>query len=216
MRFTTRVCRAFVGMLLLSVVCGCADSGDNVVGPPCLTVIEREVNTDGHTVVIIPFKDDNYPYFESRNGSDLSERVAGQMRRHLSKTRFVSALPIRKKFDSAQIENMGVDELGKAVRADRVLVGNIREFTAQEPKTVGILRGTCRIDLVLFDAPKKQSIWRQSFKIHYPERGVGIPSTDTTPEKIREELLKLTSDTIAKKFYTYKERRKPPPMDMGW
>ena len=212
MRFTTRLCQAFVG-LLLSVICGCADNGQNVAGNPRLVVVKREVNTDGHTVVIIPFKDDNYPYFESRDGSELSERVAGQMRRHLSRTRFVSALPISKKFDSTQIENMEVDELGKAVRADRVLVGNLREFSTSEPGTIGILRGTCRIDLVLFDAPKKQSIWKQSFKIHYPERGVGIPSIDTTPEKIREELLKLVSDTIAKKFYTHKERRKPPPME---
>ncbi len=236
MCYTTRVCQAFVGTLLLSVVCGCADNDQNVVGNPRLIVIEREVDLDGKQVVVILFKDADHGYFESFDGSELSEGVAGQMRRHLPKTRFVSAMEVLQKLQGEppkvlnetfsqralkaieqigqywaaadKLQSASPQELGEAVRADVVLLGTLKEFSTQEPKTTGMLRGTCRIELELYDVTRKQTIWSQSLTVTYPERGVGIPSIDTTPEKIREELMKLASDTIAKKFYTHKDRRK--------
>ena len=165
------VCLGVLPVLLLSVVCGCADS--IVAGNPRLISIKREVNTDGHTVVVIPFKDAGHGYFESADGSELTDRTVHQMRIHLPKTRFVSALPIRRKFDQTQLGDVSVEELGKTVRADMVLVGNLKEFSTQEPKTRLILRGTCEIDLMLFDVGTKSEVWKRSLTIHYPERGSG-------------------------------------------
>ena len=198
---------------LLMVLCGCVDG---VVGNPRYETVEREVNIDGKKVVVVPFRDVQDIYFESVDGNELTERVGHQMRIHLPKTKFVSALPIRKKYGPVELEVVPVEQLGEVVRADLVLVGNLKEFSTQEPKTTGILRGTCRVELDLYDVAQKRSIWRRSLTLHYPERGVGVPSTDTTPEKIREGLTKLTADAIAKRFYTYKKRFGPAPLDWNY
>ena len=199
-----RVCLSLLLMLMLLMVCGCPLNAVSSVGSPSQRTIEREVNTDGRSMVVIPFKDARHPYFESDDGSELTERVVNEMRRHMRKTRLVSSLPVRDKFDPAGMEKVGVDELGKVARADLVLVGDLKEFSTSEPKTVGMLRGTCRIEIVLFDAQKKERIWTRSLTIHYPDYGPGVPATDTTPEKIRTGLMKLSGDVIAKKFYTHK------------
>lgn len=208
MRSVTGVCSVLVLMLPV-VLCGC---DGELVGNPRYETIQREVNIDGKQVVVIPFKDAQDTYFESSDGNELTEKVAYQMRVHMPKTRFVSSLPIRQKFDPTEMEALPTEELGEAVRADVVLLGRLEEFSTQEPKTTGILRGTCRVELELFDVRGKQSTWRKSLTIQYPERGVGIPAGDTTPEAIRDGLMKLAADTIAKKFYTHTRRSGPTPM----
>ena len=210
MRSVTGVLLAALWVPVLSVLCGC---NGGVVGNPSYETVKREVNLDGKQVVVIPFKDADHGYFESPDGNDLVEKVANQMRNHMPKTRFVSALPIRKRMEADEAEVLTPDEMGAVVRADTVLLGTLEEFSTQEPNTTGILRGTCRIELELYDVTRKQTIWSQSLTVNYPERGVGVPANDTTPKRIRDGLITLSADTIAKKFYTHKKRLGPPPMD---
>ena len=197
-------------LLCVVVVCGCADGE---VGNPRYDTVQREVNVDGHSLVVIPFRNAGGPFFQSVDGYELTERVIYQMRTHLPKTRFISSLPIRKDHSPDAIEKMTPAQLGEAVDADLVLVGTLKEFSTREPLTTGIMRGTCEIDLKLYDVKTSQETWRRSLTIHYPTRGPGIPSTDTTTDKVREGLLTTSADGIAKKFYTYKQRVGPAPLD---
>ena len=238
MRSATGVLLLLLLMPVLSVLCGCTEG---IVGNPSYETVKREVNLDGRQVVVIPFKDAEQGYFESADGNDLTERVAHQMRIHMPKTRFASAMEVRQKLQGEppkvlnetvsqralkaieqqaqymaaadKLQSASPQEMGKVVRADVVLLGTLKEFSTQEPNTTGILRGTCRIELELYDMTRNQTTWSGSLTVNYPERGVGVPLGDTTPERIRDRLMTLSADTIAKKFYTHKRRLGPAPMD---
>lgn len=201
--------------MLLAAVClpaliGCPIS--NLVSPDMRTV-EREVNLDGKTVTVIPFKDQRQPYFESADGMDLAQAVSAQFRMHVPTTRVVSPQPIREKYEPLELEKVGVDKLGEATGAQLILVGDIKQFTVQDPNSIGVLRGTCQVDLLLFDTATRKQLWTRSLTIHYPEVGM-VPEGDLSRATMRERLIAAASDEIARKFYTYKEPDRPPRMPM--
>jgi hypothetical protein len=206
--------RCVLGVVLVTVgvpvLCGCLGGLSTQSHE---MVVERQVNLDGRTVGGIPFRAPEGQYFESPDGSELADRVLSQMRLHMPATRFASALGVREKLQGDKLSSATPEDLGKAAGADVVMVGVLKEMRTQEPKTTGILRGTCNADVSVYDAKTGKEIAAWSVNIQYPQLGAGIPTTDTTPEKVRDAVLKRAADFVAKKFYTYKQKTMEPAID---
>ena len=192
-----RIVLAVAAMTCAWIASGCTGSG--VFSNPQEATIEREVNLDGRTAVVIPFQEKGGAYFESADGTELAERVNQQMMANMPKTRFVSAMGARVS------KSMLPAEMGYAAGADVVVTGNLTEMRTQEPKTQGILRGTCSAQVTVYDVKAMKTIKSWAVTVRHPERGEGIPETDTTQAVIRDAVLKRTGDLIAKKFYTWKK-----------
>jgi hypothetical protein len=75
-------------MIGVPVLCGCL-GGLSTESHEML--VERQVNLDGRTVVVIPFRAPEGQYFESPDGGELADRVMSQMRLHMPATRWRSA-----------------------------------------------------------------------------------------------------------------------------
>ena len=174
--------------------------------------IEREVNLDGRTAVVIPFQEKGGAYFASMDGAELAERVARQMMANMPKTQFVGTLPARESVEKSTTEST-LAELGKAAGADVVVTGTLTEFRTKEPKTQLVLRGTCSAQVMVYDVKAMKTIKSWTVTVRYPEMGEGIPETDTTESAVRDAVLKRTADLIAKKFYAWKKSLGPQPME---
>ncbi len=205
--------RFLLGAALALVVAGAVGCTDGMVANPKEMVVTREMSLDGKTVVVVPFRDKDGAYFGSETGTELAERLQNQMRGHLAQTRFVSALTVRQKLEGEALTGATVQDLGKAAGANVVIVGEIREFRTADEGAIGYLRGTCELEVKVCDANTGGVLKEWSPTLHYPERGAGIASTDTTEAKMRDSLLKHTADTLAKKFYTYKRSNQADPID---
>ena len=192
-------------------VTGCAGAMAQQANPSDRKV-EKEFDLMGKTVVVIPFREERRTYFESQDGADLAQLVGAQLERRVTGVRVVSADPIRKNYDPQTLENVEPTKLGATAGAQMVMVGNLRQFTLQDPGVIGMLHGTCIVDLTLFDAKTGKPAWSKRMTINYPDYGPGVPEPDTSRSSMREMLLAKTADAIAKQFYMHLEPNRRPPM----
>ena len=205
-----------VWLALPAVLCawmfaGCTGSG--VLSNPQEMTVKREINLDGRTVVVVPCREGDGQYFGSFAGRELSERLANEMRNHMPTTRLAGAVPLESIPSGPMTEAQMLSDLAAAAKADVVVTGHITEMRTQEPKTRLILRGTCSVDVTVYDVKTARNIKTWSVTVHYPDRGEGIPETDTTPTEVQSRVLQQTADVIAKRFYTYKKSLGPQQVE---
>ena len=179
---------------------------------PGEVIIQREVDLDNKTVAVIPFREYDGKYFESELGTLMTEKIRNQMRANMPKTRFASALPVRQKMEEST-EEMTLSQMGEAANADVVIVGRIKEFRTKDPGAIGYFRGTCELELTVYNVAGNVPIKKWTPTVYYPERGAGVSMTDLTEQQVHDNMVKYTADFIAKKFYTYKRSSLADPMD---
>jgi len=199
------------------VLCGCGPAGMVISAGTKLssedTITRKaEYEIGGRSIVVIPFRDERHTYYESSDGVDLATAVKGELIRTNAARNVRSDEPVRTSLAGKDLDSIGWAEVAKQAGAQLVLTGDIQRFTLKDPKAIGILRGTCKLNYFVYDAARGVVAYSvRGLEVYHPERGGGIPESEVDQEKLRSDLLSITALKVVQKFYTYKEKVGLPP-----
>lgn len=176
--------------------------------------VDARVDLKGKRLLIIPFAQGERLEFDSRTGRDLAERIG---------TLIAQAAPKRSAvIDSREAERLlpavrdrGTDwlKLGRALKADLLLLGEIREHRLRDKGQLTSWRGTLVLDYRVVDAATGAvaiSVPGRTF--HFPEDNSQInedfnygadPFTD--PDRLARGLLESAARAVAWEFLDHEE-----------
>jgi len=206
-------------LLLLAAVslCGCAAAGAALAGGVRLSnkevaTYKAEYEIGKKPIVVIPFRDEGHTYYESRDGVDLATAVTGELIQRGAASNVKLDPQVESAFEGQDPSRVVWADIGKKAGAELVLFGILERFTLKDPKTIGIVRGTAIVDFFIYDVKKDAIVYsKRGLEVYHPETGAGIAESDISSEKLRRILLAKTAMKIVQKFYTYKEKIRPPP-----
>lgn len=202
-------------ILILALLSGC-DSLDRLQGKH---KVKAQYKPKGRKMLILPFKDPAFGYFESTEGSILAESAGAYIQRNrITPAQYGSFLP--RSVQTAFEQNKSV--LGDALEAvadctdcDLVLIGQIEKLTLSNPGDIGIVRGRMILSAQLFevtDEPKTDEpklVWAMiRKKISYPEGReyeMGIPILDIPKSALKLRMLVTAGEKIGKAFHDHLE-----------
>ena len=174
----------------------------------------KEYDLSNKTIVVIPFKDQQNNYFDSQTGIDLANAVVGEFLQWRKETKMKDvkdAGQVRLLFPNRDLASVGWANVGRQVGAQLVLVGDIQRFTLRDPGTIGLVRGTCRLNFTIIDVDKGGPAFAKQLAVYCPDRGAGIAESSVDMEEFRQQLLAQAAHSVVKTFYTYEEKIQAPP-----
>jgi hypothetical protein len=201
----------------MCVLCGCGPASALVAAGTRLGADDEVTRNAEYTfgsraVVVVPFRDDGHAYGESPDGMDLAVAVTGELMRSNAVKNIKSAEPARELLATNNPDTVPWAEVARQTGAQLVLTGNIQRFTLKDPLTIGLARGTCKLNYFVYDAAKNAVVYSaRGVEVYYPDRGAGVAESSIDPETFRATLLAVTAHKVVQKFYTYKEPVRPPP-----
>ncbi|RME81494.1 MAG: hypothetical protein D6785_08935, partial [Planctomycetota bacterium] len=180
-------------------------------------MVDPKINLEDKQVMIIPFQDDAFPYYESERGTELAKAIVQDVELNKDYTSLAKIFVGNSKelkdyihYYRKHLEWKKVGELGKA---DYVVYGKINEFNTQGNKNVGFYQGRGEAIFWVYDAKKGRHVLEKTVKTRYPssmESSVFPPSMNEAEIalKIENGLLKALAHSIGKEFYTHKKAEK--------
>jgi len=202
--------------LLLSAACfvvsagGCAEYY-HLQG---LRKVKAMYDPAGRTMLIIPFKDPIFDYFESSEGCSIAVCAGDYIARHrITPVLYEGFFPEKVKAAYGEQKADFYEALKAAARAaesELVLVGQINEIHDGNPQDVGVIKGSMFISAQLYDmkADARPVWYMRREKIIYPEGlayQAGVPATDMTRAELRHKMLVKAGETIGKAFRDHLE-----------
>ena len=204
-------------LLAAASLCGCSAAGAALAGGVRLgkkevVTYKAEYEIGRKPIVVIPFRDQRHTYYESRDGVDLATVVTGELIKRGAATDVKLDPQLQSAFEGQDPDRVVWADIGRKAGAELVLFGSLDRFTLKDPKTIGIVRGTAVVNFFIYDVKKDGLVYtKRGLEVYHPETGAGIAESDISSEKLRRILLAKTAMKIVQKFYTYKEKIRPPP-----
>jgi len=190
-----KACAAF---LFLVSITGCLFGGHG---------IEPKFPTSGKKVAVIPFREDDLFYVESKLGLDMAARVIREIARNAIDMRAVDPKPAYEEYlvykDPDKVE---WDKVAAKLKADYVLIGHIRRFRARDPKRdVNLFRGEMIIEITVMRADNSIAAMETIVAKHPSGKFITpvLDNINTTEEDVLERLRQLAADKIGKLFYSH-------------
>jgi hypothetical protein len=172
-------------------------------------LIDPVIDVEGKRLAVIPFKDRLNPYFESEPGTQMAETIAYNLQKNAEELRVVDFNLLNALSQKEDLSRCTLEEIGRKLRANLLLIGDIKTFSTRQRGEVGILRGKAVIDLRAIDlAAEGKVAWKGRVEVHYPAKGPaswGISTTEATEEDIRYGLIRRAAKKIAEKFYPHED-----------
>ncbi|NQT21656.1 MAG: hypothetical protein HQ592_18265 [Planctomycetes bacterium] len=177
-------------------------------------MVKAQYKPKGRTMLIVPFKDPAYDYFESDEGSRIALTAGVYIQLHeITPFKYAGYLPasVRAAFEQ---HKSALHEAVKAVAdvtdCELVLIGQIEELPINNPRNVGVVRGYMKMSAQLYDvADGANVVWSMPHEeIVYPEGREydwGIPETDLSLDTLRQKLLEAAGKRIGKAFHDHLE-----------
>jgi len=156
-------------------------------------------------LVVLPFSMRDWSYFESKVGARLSRQIAEiiRARRRSADVVDVDGLPESVKRLRLDEQSM-VEDLGKRLDADYVLIGEIHDLRAKDPKTFGVLMGTMVVSARVTDVRQGKVVWRmEREKVRYPRPLFGeypLPARETDKLEVIRKVMNEAAIEIASVF----------------
>lgn len=193
-------------LCMIPLLSGCGIIG--VIGEAFASddVEDPKFETDEKTLLVIPFRDDIFPHYESERGKLLSSAVV----RNIIKNHDYTYL--ERVFEDDKLEkfftfNQEVpwERINTNVKADLILIGGIESFQTSRPGDVGLRRGSARAYIQVYDTKLKQVIFKKKVAATYPKtttRSVYVKDAYTVEAGLLGEL----AYKIGREFYSYTKK----------
>ncbi len=171
-------------------------------------------------MVVMPMKDRLQYYFDSPRGAKLAQLVTErlQAKRHeLGKGDAIEVVPFEDLVYAVNTRHLDPkdiqpQDLGRMVKADLVLMGDLTQFETKIPGDVGLARGRAAVDLRVIEVAKPdRAFLKRTVKVAYPPEGhvstgVLAPS-EGGEEEIELGLVALLVDRIAQLFHVHEAEK---------
>jgi len=181
-------------------------------------IVEAQLDPEGHRMVVMPMKDRLNYHFDSMRGVGLARSVTERLleQRKEDGDLVMDVVPFEDL--EAEVGKVHKDpkdftpaDIGRMMKADLVLIGNIEQFESRIPGDVGISRGRAKVTIKVVETAKpERSMLTRTIDLKYPDEKLtssGVLMTaDASPEAIEAGLMKSLADKIAKLFYEYEEK----------
>lgn len=198
--------KVFCGGLLLLLVFG---------GEGCWLLYGEgapKLDAANKRVLIIPFQDRWAYYYHSADGEALADSASRRLAQLSSRTELIEAESAQSMLPPTEPTHKDWQEIGKALRADYIVMGEIVSLTTREPDVIGMLRGKLVARVAVFDSSTGSFCYQESFISRYPSpsQPYGIPVHDTSEEAIKQAVITLAADYIAGIFVGWRRTRSVP------
>ncbi|MBM4032729.1 MAG: hypothetical protein FJ291_13200 [Planctomycetes bacterium] len=154
-------------------------------------------------LVVLPFATPNKKHFESELGSTFSTMIADLVREGCPGAKVLDARTLPAQANGQPIEKASLVDIGQALGANYVVIGEIHELTAKEPGAYKVLKGTMVISAWVFDCSDGSVPWRiVQRKYHYPRLlgGEAIPAPSDDEEEVITRVMREAAWGVAAVF----------------
>ena len=195
------------------LIAGCSD----------METIEAEVEPEDHRMVVMPMKDRLQYHFDSQRGIGLARLITERILAERKKLGEDAMDVVAFEELEEQVAKMHTDpkdlkpeDVGRMVKADYVLVGNIESFEPRIPGDVGFMRGRATCSFKVIDVAKpSRPVFAKKLDIKFPEEtrtSTGVLQTaDADVAKIEAGLLEVLAKKIGEVFYPHDEKKDRNP-----
>jgi hypothetical protein len=170
-----------------------AFQGGNVVPAEC-EALEKE------RVVVLCRPPASHEYRNAGAARAIGARVSAMIETNVKGVEVVSPKEVDNWVDEQDWENF--KDLGRAVKATRVVYVELDEFDLYKSKTV--YQGTADVSISVYDMENHDKlIWQRRLgQVLFP-RNSGIPSADKSPQAFERQFVEIVSTQIAQHFYKH-------------
>jgi hypothetical protein len=154
---------------------------------------DAEVPLKDETVLILPFSMPGRSYFQSAFGERFARYVQKALVAACPRATVlgVDDLPQSLKDEGATsiqigqvIENEALYHIGRRLKADYVLVGEIHSIQSKKPKSFGVLQGRMTLSARIASVPEMKVAWRgDRLTFYYPKQVFG----EDMPAELEED-----------------------------
>lgn len=188
-----------VVLLLAVCVSGCIIGGHDV---------EPRIPTFGKKIAIIPFREKDLYYCESRLGMQMATLVTQIIVKEAFDMKVVNPAPCEPLLKDRDPDKIDWSEIAKKLKADYVLTGHITTFRSKDPrKDVGFYRGEMVIQVKVW-CPDNTIALMETVRAKHPSDRFDVPvivEMDSSEEEVLGRLKAQAAVKIAKFFYAHDE-----------
>ena len=181
-----------------------------------MKMVDAQYKPSKRKMLVIPFSDPVFSYFESKEGSELAQDVGDYVRRQritdvMYETFFPASMKTLYKEKSAESpEIQAWMALAKEMDCELIVVGQIEDYMAGGEKNVNIVSGTVTFQVQVYDVKQPEAnVWRlPSTTVTFPEgwEYADLPRNDMPPVKLRHMLLNKAAEKIGQCFHDHLEK----------
>jgi hypothetical protein len=198
----TTLAGSFVVLATLAISAGCHQmlatgiyvlEGGNVEPAQC-----KEF--EGKRVVVVCRPPSTSEYSHAGAARVLTRNVTTLLRENVKKVEMVEAREVDKWLDESDWED--IQELGRAVKADRLLVIDMEHFDLYKGKT--LYQGAADINLTVYDVNERDKVlWEKDLgEMLFPANSA-IPVQDKPAQQFEREYIAILARQIAVYFYKH-------------
>ena len=180
-----------------------------------LQKVKAKFKPEKRKMLIVPFKDPAYTYFESVEGTELARDLGDYMQRWKVTEvvydsffpRGMDALAKTKLAEGDEVEAWKA--LAKEMNCELVVIGQIEEFVAGGEQSVNVVKGFAMVQVQVLDMKRDAvTVWRlPSTPVNYPEgwEYADLPTGDIAPKTLKTRLLNKAAEAIGQCFHDHLE-----------
>ncbi len=182
--------------ILMLLPCGCKELFGE--GP------RGRVKLGNGRLVVVPFATPpKRKHFESEIGKLFARTVADLVREGCPAARVVATDEFPESIEGQSLDALSPIELGQALSANYVAIGEIHELQAKEPGSYKLLKGTIVISARVYDVKDEALIWQiTKQKFHWPRLvgGEMVPADTEDEEEVIRKTMREAAWAVAAVF----------------
>lgn len=185
-------------LLVFSVASGCFLGGGHEV--------EARVPTEGKKISVVPFREKDLYFLESKVGAQVAGLVAQVILKDGFDAKIFDPSPAFDLIKDKNPRTIDWGEVAKKLKVDYIIVGNILEYRARDPvRDVNCYRGQMAVEVTVWRPDKSMALAETVTAVHPSGRFSAevISPFDTTEEQVLGHLQAKTALKIARLFFPH-------------
>lgn len=188
----------FLSLLaIVFIVAGCAFGGHD---------IEARVSADFKKLAVVPFREKDLYFLESKHGADVAGLVVSLILKNALDSSMVDPKPAFDMIRDVRPEKINWGDVATVLNVDYIVIGTIGTFRSRDPvKDVNCFRGEMTVDVSVWK-PDNSMVLRETVKARHPSDKFSAPVIsvfDTSEEEVLGRLKWNMAMKISKFFYPH-------------
>jgi hypothetical protein len=131
---------------------------------------------------------------------EISRQVSALLKKNVTRIRMIPQKDVNDWLDNNEMKSY--EELGKALRADKVVAIDLAQMSLYDGKT--LFQGRAQASITVYDIKDKSSLELRPLDVCYPPKN-GVPA-DIPERQFRARFLEVMCGQIARRFYRFDSR----------
>jgi hypothetical protein len=143
----------------------------------------------------------NEGYFDRSGADELSRAIEQNLKKNVKGMKLVPHKEVADWIDNNDAYNLDPKAVGKAIKCDRVLYVEIRDFSISEGET--LFRGKATWKAIVYDIPNDDRLDQTGDKIFKFPTHTERPKIDQPEELFHQEFVLHLARVIARRYHTF-------------